>query len=103
MPSEQLDGMRQSPVWAVFEGIAPTLAYDAAVLGLKDRSAPLSRAKGVSMPTLILNGGASFPFMQDTALALAQHIPNAQHRVLEGQTHDVAAEALAPMLKEFLR
>jgi hypothetical protein len=26
---------------------------------------------------------------------------NAQHHILEGQTHEVAAEALAPVLVEF--
>jgi len=39
--------------------------------------------------------------MHVTATALANAMPNAQHRTLEGQTHEVAAEALAPVLKEF--
>ena len=43
----------------------------------------------------------SFPFMHTTAMALADAMPNAQHRTLEGQTHEVAAEALAPVLVEF--
>jgi hypothetical protein len=34
-------------------------------------------------------------------MALAKAIPNAQHRTLEGQTHEVAAEAIAPVLVEF--
>jgi len=33
--------------------------------------------------------------------ALADVLPNAQHRVLEGQTHMVKAKALAPLLAEF--
>ena len=48
-----------------------------------------------------MNGGASYPFMQDTAVALANAIPNAQHRTLEGQTHEVAPEVIAPVLVEF--
>jgi hypothetical protein len=36
-----------------------------------------------------------------TAKALAKAIPNAQYRVIEGQGHDVAAEAIAPTLIEF--
>ena len=33
VPADQLDGMRQYPMWPMWEAIAPTLAYDAAVLG----------------------------------------------------------------------
>jgi hypothetical protein len=39
--------------------------------------------------------------MHIAATALANAIPNAQHRTLEGQTHEVAAEAIAPVLVEF--
>lgn len=101
MPPEQLAGMRQSPIWPVFESIAPTLAYDAAVLGREGRAAPLDRVKNIAMPTLVMNGDASYPFMHETAAALAQHIPNARHRVLTGQTHDLSAEVAASILKEF--
>jgi hypothetical protein len=31
----------------------------------------------------------------------AEAIPSAQHRTLEGKTHEVTAEALAPVLVEF--
>jgi hypothetical protein len=72
----------------MFEAVAPTLAYDMAVLG-EDGSLPLERAGGISAPTLVLNGGASFGFMHDTAKMLAKAIPNAAHRTLEGrQTHE---------------
>jgi hypothetical protein len=50
-----------------------------------------------------MNGAESFTFMHDTAKTLAEAMPNAQHRVLEGQTHEVSAEALAPVLIEFFR
>jgi hypothetical protein len=39
--------------------------------------------------------------MHTTARALANAMPYAQHRTLKGQTHEVAAEALAPALVEF--
>ncbi len=98
-PADQIDGMRQAPVWSMFEAVAPTLAYDAAALG-EDRSVPTKRAANVTMPTLVMNGTA-IPFMLDTATALAKAIPHAQHRTLEGQTHDVNLEVLAPVLVEF--
>ena len=84
----------------MFEAVGPTLAYDAAAIG-KDRSVPTGRAAKVTVPTLIMNGGASFAFMGDTAAALAQAIPYAEHRILEGQTHDVNLEILAPVLAAF--
>ena len=101
MPPEHLEGMRQAPMWPMLEAVAPTLAYDAAAMG-EDASVPLGRAARLAVPALIMDGGATeWPFMHITALALAQAIPDAQHRTLPGQTHEVAAEALAPVLIEF--
>ena len=102
-PDDLIEGMRGTPMWATFEAVAPTLAYDhIAILG-EDASVPTERAARVAVPTLVMNGSSSFPFMYPTALALAEAIPNAQHRVLEGQTHEVEAEALAPVLAQFFR
>jgi pimeloyl-ACP methyl ester carboxylesterase len=103
-PVEQVNEMRNSPAWPMFEAVAPTLAYDAAVIG-SDRMAPLDRAARVSVPALVMDGGANLaymPFMHDTATRLAKAIPHARQRTLEGQTHDVNPEVLAPVLEEFL-
>lgn len=91
--------MRQAPIWPLFEAVAPTLAYDAATLG--DSSVPTDRATSVAIPTLVMSGGETFEFIQQSAQALAATLPQAQYRELEGQTHEVAAEALAPVLTEF--
>jgi pimeloyl-ACP methyl ester carboxylesterase len=104
-PDDMVNGMRQTPVWPTFESVAPTLLYDAAELGT-DRTAPTERATSVTARTLILDGGASYevmPFMRATALALAEAIPGAQHRILEGQRHDVDSKVLAPVLVEFFK
>jgi hypothetical protein len=45
--------------------------------------------------------GTVIPFMLGTATELAKAIPHAQHRTLEGQSHDVNLEVLAPVLVEF--
>ena len=55
----------------------------------------------VNVPTLIMNGGASYAFMYDTAQALSKAIPHAQLRTLEGQTHDADLDVLAPVFVEF--
>ncbi len=100
MPADQLDGMRQHPMWPMWEAIAPTIAYDAAVLG-EDASVPTEKAASVAVPALVMDGGASYPFMHVTAMALVNAMPHAELRTLEGQTHEVAPQALAPVLVEF--
>lgn len=102
-PDDQVEEMRQAPMWPMFEAVAPTLAYDAAAMG-QDRSVPVQRAAAVTVPTLIMDGGANLafmPFMHAAATALAKAIPHAQQRTLEGQTHDVNFDVLAPVLAEF--
>ena len=98
-PEDQVEGMRQAPIWPMFEAVAPTLAYDAAALG-ENRSVPSQRAAQIASPTLVLNGTV-IPFMAVTAKELAESIPHAEHRTLEGQPHDVNLELLAPVLVEF--
>ncbi len=100
MPADQAQGMSQSPIWPMFEAVAPTLAYDAAALG-DEADVPVEHAAQVTVPTLVMDGGASFPFMRVTATALAEAMPHGQHRTLEGQTHQVDSAALAPVLREF--
>lgn len=100
---EALAGMKASPAWPGMEAMAPTLAYDNAVVG-DDRSVPVEKAAKIKATTLVMDGGASLeamPFMRPTADKLAKVIPNARRRTLEGQAHDVSPEVLAPILVEF--
>ncbi len=99
MPAEFVEQARAQPWWAATEALAHTLEYDARIMG--DYSAPLDRAALVTAPALVIAGGASFPFMQETARSLAEAIPNGRVHVLEGQSHDVAPEAIASVLQEF--
>ena len=101
--AEDVEGMHQHPMWSLWEKVGLTLAYDAAALG-EEASVPVARASRITVPTLVMNGsGSEWSFMQNTAMTLAKAIPNAQHRTLEGQTHEVSAEALAPVLIEFFK
>ena len=100
---EDVEGIKQTPMWPLWEAVGPTLAYDhIADLG-EDAAVPVERAARVGVPALIMDGSQSFPFMHATASKLANAIPNAQHRTLEGQTHEVASEVLAPVLIEFFK
>jgi alpha-beta hydrolase superfamily lysophospholipase len=99
MPDEAVSPMRRSPIWRALEEVAPTLPYDAAVMG--DYSLPVERVRSVTVPTLVVNGENSDPRLRRAARALWAVLPDVQHRVLEGQTHDWAPEALAPALEGF--
>lgn len=99
LPPEFVVHAKNQPFWLRQEALAHTLVYDTIIMG--NSSLPVERAATVEAPTLVLAGGASFPFMRETARALADAIPDARSRVLEGQDHAVAPEAIAPVLKEF--
>jgi len=99
LPAEFADQARKAPWWLAQEAMAHTLAYDAAIMG--DFSLPIELAASVTAPTLVIAGEASFPFMRVTAQALAGALPDGHALILEGQTHDIAPQVLAPVLEEF--
>jgi len=105
MPAETAEQMRGGPFWTELEKVAPTLAYDAALTDGTMAGEPLAsdRWGAVMVPALVMDGGASPAFMHKGADALARLLPHAERATLEGQTHDVAAETLAPLLTEFFR
>jgi len=99
MPPEVVAGARTQPWWAATEALAHTLAYDARIMG--DYSIPNDLAASVKVPTMVIAGGADFPWMRQTAETLAAALPDGQVRILEGQGHDVDPGVLAPVLSEF--
>lgn len=115
VPAEAVAAMRDEPSWPALEAMEHTLAYDAAIVrdtlsgdplpmaaDPRSASATARRWAAVTMPTLVLAGGASPWWVGDHAIpALVDTLPNARRRTLAGQTADVAPEALAPALIEF--
>jgi pimeloyl-ACP methyl ester carboxylesterase len=99
--ADQVDGMRAAPFWPSMEAVAPTLAYDHAAIQGPTNSVPTDVAARVTAPALVMSGGASFPFMRDTARALSEAMPRGELRTLDGQTHNVNPGVLAPVLVEF--
>ena len=99
MPAEFVGFARSQPWWPAQEALAHTLAYDAEIMG--DYSIPTDRVARVAVPTLVLTGGASFDWMVETAQAIVAALPNGRHQSLEGQSHDVSADVLGPVLAEF--
>jgi alpha-beta hydrolase superfamily lysophospholipase len=101
VPEAVIAGIRAQPGWAALEAIAPTLAYDDEVLG--DGSVPRGPASTIAVPALVLAGGASPGGLRRAAEATADALAAGEFRILDGQTHDVAPGALAPVLAEFFR
>lgn len=101
IPPQVIEGMRGGPGWPAMEAIAPTLAYDDTVLG--SSRVPVELAAAVKIPAIVLDGGASPAMLRDAAKATAAALPDSRHHTLEGQTHDVSPEVLAPVLAAFFR
>lgn len=97
---KQVEAMKRLPMWKGLTAMAPTLANDTIDLM---RQYPKIDTHSIETPTLVLYGAASPAFMGNTAQKLSEAMPHATLRSLEGQTHDVKAEALAPVLAEFLK
>jgi pimeloyl-ACP methyl ester carboxylesterase len=100
LAEEMIQGARQSPMWPGMEAIAPSLAYDDAVMG--DGRVPRDLLASVTVPVLSVAGGASPAWMRAAAQAVAEAAPEGAYRALEGQTHMVDPQVLAPVLAEFL-
>jgi pimeloyl-ACP methyl ester carboxylesterase len=95
--------MRFSPVWAKLKAIAHTLAYDGALVRDLQRGEPVpaKRWSVVTMPTLVMTGATSADWMRQGNRALSLALPNASHRLLDGQTHEVKPTVHAPAIREF--
>jgi hypothetical protein len=99
IPEEIVIQMRHAPFRTALEKMAHTLVYEMTILG--SVSSPTEFTASVAVPTLLMAGAESPSFLQDAAKSLAQVLPNGQHRILEGQTHDIVPSVVAPLVKEF--
>ena len=102
MPAEALAEFKQSPVWRTFLSVAPTLEYDYRVLAdARDSDGAPARWGKIAVPVMVVNGDASFPFMEAAADWVAAAVPGAQRRVMAGQSHEYDPKALGPVLRDF--
>jgi pimeloyl-ACP methyl ester carboxylesterase len=102
MPTDVVDHLAQDPLML---RNAPTLAYDPyEVMSEHSRGgrSPADQASGVTVPALVLAGGASPEWMIDAGSQIADALPNGRFRVLEGHEHVVPPSVLAPVLTEFI-
>ncbi len=107
MPAEVAAGivaqMKESPMWAGMEAVARTLPYDGLIAAdfMVGSAEPLRQWAGVTIPTLVMDGGASPHWMHNAARTIADILPNAERRTLPDQTHAVDPAVLAPALIAF--
>lgn len=87
--------------WKTLQATAPTLRYDARVMGA-DFRVPTAELDRVAVPTLVLCGSKAAAEMSAAQEQVAAAIPDARHQVLAGQTHQVSPAALRAALDRFL-
>ncbi|GLV54435.1 alpha/beta hydrolase [Dictyobacter sp. S3.2.2.5] len=100
IPAEIVAQLRDAPFRPALEAITQSLVYDATIIGKMDLLA--QRLDSISIPTLLVSGEASPTMLSDAAQAITDALPHAQHRSLPGQTHDINASILAPVMETFL-
>ncbi|RSM96195.1 alpha/beta hydrolase [Nonomuraea sp. WAC 01424] len=103
LPAIVVAMMRFMPAWGRLKAVAHTLPYDTALVAPYQRGEPYPEDEwaAVTVPALVIDGGKSPQWMRNSVGALAKALPGADYRTLDGQTHIVKPEALAPVLKEF--
>jgi pimeloyl-ACP methyl ester carboxylesterase len=103
MPAPLVSLMRFMPAWAKLKRVAHTLPYDGEIMGDTQLGRPLPAARwpGTKVKTLVIVGGKSPAFFHNGTRMLADLLPNAGHRVLDGQTHMVKAKVLGPLLIDY--
>jgi pimeloyl-ACP methyl ester carboxylesterase len=87
-------------IWRKMKAVAHTLPYDAAVMS--EFELPRARLAKIRVPTLAMHGSRTDARLQKATRAVADAVPGAQHRTLEGQTHNVKLGVLAPAVVAFL-
>jgi len=104
VPGLMVTVMPAVPGWSKMKGIAHTVPYDLSIVADNQVGEPLpaDRWTGVTMPTLVMVGGKSHGFFHTGTRQLADRLPEAEHRVVDGQTHMVRPRAIAPVLGAFL-
>ncbi len=103
-PAEEVAAFRETPVFAAFQAVEHTLAYDGRIMAPYSLGEPIPPGQwsAALQPTLVLDGGDSPDWFANAAQAASEALPNAERRTLPGQTHSFEPAVLAPVLLEFL-
>lgn len=105
MPAEMVHAMGPFP--PAMERVAHTLLYDGALMVDNQQGRLTAELRGtleaIRVPTIVIDGGATVPFLHSTADLVAKTIRGARRHTVDGQQHDVAPQAVAPVLVQFFQ
>jgi pimeloyl-ACP methyl ester carboxylesterase len=105
MPAEMVQPMLDAPLIEEMMRLAHTVSYDGQVMlegSMHGEPLPARWRDAVTVPTLVMDGGNSPTWTRNSSRALVRLLPDVSYRTLAGQDHNVAPEAVAPVLAEFL-
>ncbi|MGH8963982.1 MAG: alpha/beta fold hydrolase [Actinomycetes bacterium] len=100
LPDAHVDDVRGSPIWPSLLKMAPTLLHDDAVMG--DHTLPAGRLALVEAPVLVIDGSESPEWARTSVGELAGALPDGHRYTLEGHTHFLVPDAVAPVVRDFL-
>jgi hypothetical protein len=95
-PKEMVDQIRETPMWAGLEAMAPTLVYDG--LQMRDSAVPVELLSSTEVETLALYSNASPEWMQRAVREAGAALPHAKVEGHDGTFHTLPPETLAAAL-----
>jgi pimeloyl-ACP methyl ester carboxylesterase len=103
VPAPGVAFMHLMPAWGKLKAVAHTLPYDQAIVAEHQQGKPLPAGlwDSITAPALVMDGGKSPTWMRHSTQAVAKAVPGADYRTLEGQTHMLKTQAVAPVLTAF--
>jgi pimeloyl-ACP methyl ester carboxylesterase len=97
----EVAAVRDDPLWLSMVAHAPTLVPTMQVLsGL---SPTVEQYRAITVPTKVIVGTTSAPYLRDAAELLAHVVPDVVREQLDGQGHHVDHELLSHSLAGFLK
>lgn len=99
MPAIMMPMMRLNPAWKAMLHNALSLPHDTAIM--EGYGFPTAVASSIRVPTLVMSGDKTFRQLREPVRLARETIPGARFVSLPGQSHDAAAELVAPALVDF--
>lgn len=99
MPAFMMPMMWFNPHWKAMLHNAASLPHDTAVM--EGYGFPTEAARSVRVPTIVMSGDKTFKQLKEPVRLARETIPGARFASLPGQSHDAAAELVAPVLIDF--
>ncbi|WP_154606363.1 alpha/beta fold hydrolase [Arthrobacter sp. AQ5-05] len=102
MPTEWLEGARNSPGWPVMTAMGPSLEADFEALAWTQSAPRTELWKSITVPTLALVGEQTLPIMPPAADSIAAHLLHARRESIPAANHSWEPEVMAARIAAFL-